>query len=152
MYDIEDIRKEFKYENGLLINLKTNKTAKSYHGEYVRVRYAGKSIAAHRIIFFMHYGYLPRCIDHINGIRTDNRIENLREATHKQNAQNRKKAKNNTSGVKGVSWCKRSERWRAVVQNDGKYINLGYFKNFCDAKKRSDNYRKSLHGDFYREC
>ena len=61
-----------------------------------------KHYYTHRVIFLMHYGYLPKYIDHINGVRTDNRLENLREATVSQNNHNSKTPKTNTTGYKNV--------------------------------------------------
>ena len=74
----------------------------------------GKRYKEHRLIWLYHYGEWPKeCIDHINGIRDDNRIENLREATNQQNQFNRKSEKDSSSQYKGVSWCKLSKKWRA---------------------------------------
>src|SRR6478752_4511704 len=60
------------------------------HTGYVKIRFKYLAYLAHRLIFVYHYGYEPKYIDHINGIRTDNRIENLREATPTQNCMNQK--------------------------------------------------------------
>ena len=69
---------------------------------YIYVSYDGRRLLAHRVIFAMHHGYWPRQVDHIDGDRTNNRIENLRSATAKINAQNRTLRKDNTSGCTGV--------------------------------------------------
>jgi len=80
------------------------------------------------------YGTMPKeQIDHINHVRDDNRIINLREVTHSENHKNRTKQSNNTSGVTGVHWLEEKERWQAYIKGDDKKIHLGTFKNKNDA-------------------
>lgn len=101
---------------------------------YLRIRLHNRSYQAHRLAWFYMYGSWPTDqIDHINRIRTDNRIANLREVTNKQNHQNRSKSSNNTSGHPGVSWHKRDYRWQARIKHNYKYIHLGLFENIEDA-------------------
>jgi hypothetical protein len=82
----------------------------------------------HRLIFVLHHGYLPKEIDHINGDRADNRIENLRAVTRSENQCNRSALTSNTSGYPGVSWHKKSQAWVVRVMKNGKSHLLGYFK------------------------
>lgn len=96
------------------------------HG-YLYVGVDDKRFLAHRVVFVWHHGYLPPDVDHINGVRLDNRIENLRAASRGENLQNSKKSTRNTSGFKGVSWCKRKLKWRANICENYKQISLGYF-------------------------
>lgn len=77
----------------------------TYEG-YRRITVARKEYRTHRLIFLMHHGYMPEIVDHINGVRDDNRIENLRAATINENCYNCKLSKSNKSGVKGVYWVK----------------------------------------------
>lgn len=73
-------------------------------------------------------------IDHINTHHPeDNRKANLRIVTNSENQMNRKIGKNNTSGIKGVSWSNKSKLWRARIVINYQEINLGYFKKFDDA-------------------
>lgn len=102
----------------------------------------------HKIIYIYHYGYCPKFIDHINGIRNDNRIENLRPATSSQNAQNAKKRKDNTTGVKGINFCKRDKRFVARVQSNGKRYLLGYFKTLEEAKLEVIKARETYHKEY----
>jgi hypothetical protein len=95
--------------------------------KYVTVGFKKKQYHAHGIIFAMHNGYIPKMIDHINGDRTDNRIENLRAATNYQNSLNKGLQSNNTSGVKGVSWDKAKKKWHAQLTYNGKHRHLGYW-------------------------
>ena len=103
---------------------------------YVVTQLNKKSYKVHRIIYFMFYGSLPESIDHINHNRSDNRIENLRPASPKQNARNRGISDNSHSGVLGVFWRKRERVWEArVTSNQNKRICLGTFDLFEDAVK-----------------
>lgn len=81
---------------------------------------------AHRLAWLYVNGSFPNNqIDHINGIRDDNRIINLRDVTQAVNAKNSKIASNNTSGFKGVEWIPNRNKWRALISSKGKKINLG---------------------------
>lgn len=94
----------------------------------------GRTHLAHRVIWALVHGEWPtNQIDHINGNRADNRIENLRAATAQENAQNTKLPADNTSGVIGVSWRKRDSKWHASIKANGQAIFLGYFECFEDA-------------------
>jgi hypothetical protein len=74
-------------------------------------------------------------IDHVNRIRTDDRVENLRWATHAEQLQNQVyMVRTNTSGVRGVSWNKRDLRWQANIVVDRAKLHLGYFDNIHDAE------------------
>lgn len=81
-------------------------------------------LLAHRLAWFLHYGVWPEGqVDHINGIRTDNRIVNLRAVTHQENQKNQRKAKNNSSGHVGVFWSPKRKKWIAQI---GKQYLGGY--------------------------
>ena len=89
---------------------------------------------AHRVIWAMVHGEWPiKQIDHINGIRDDNRITELRDVTHEENSKNQKRPLTNTSGVVGVSWYGRVQKWHARIQVGGKPKHLGYFTDFNEA-------------------
>lgn len=88
----------------------------------------------HRLIWLFHYGYFPENhIDHINRNQLDNRIENLREVSSSCNARNTGNSRSNTSGVKGVSWDKKNQRWSASIRVNYKNIFLGRHLDFCEA-------------------
>ena len=102
-------------------------------GYYV-LRFKGKNYLLHRVAWLLHYGDFPcENLDHRNRIRTDNRIKNLREASHSVNSKNRGKQTNNTSGVTGVYWKKDRLKWNASITVDGSLINLGHFSKFSEA-------------------
>lgn len=100
---------------------------------YLQVRINGKLFLVHRIIYKWLHDEEPEQIDHKNHIRDGNWQDNLRAATNKINHMNQNRPSNNTSGVMGVSWCKRDKKWVAQIQADGKKINLGGFVDIEDA-------------------
>ncbi|MGE0110013.1 HNH endonuclease [Aquabacterium sp.] len=99
------------------------------HG-YLQVWADGALLLAHRIAWRVMTGEWPRMLDHVNGVRTDNRFLNLRETNHSLNAQNYTKAmRTNKTGLLGVSVDKRSQvnQFRAAIRVSGAYIALGCF-------------------------
>ena len=92
------------------------------------------------------------CIDHIDNNKENNNIENLRFATHQENGRNRAIGKNNTSGAKGIAFCKRESKWRAYITIDGLKVHLGYFDNIEDAKLARVNKVKQVFGEFANKC
>ncbi len=120
-------------------------------GGYRRIRICGVLYLAHRIIWKMQTGEEPKFIDHIDGIRENNRLSNLRSVANQENRKNKSKPRNNKSGVVGVSWFLLRSCWRAVIYINGKQIHLGLFDKFQDAvaarKAAERNYGfHSLHG------
>lgn len=110
---------------------------------YKRGKVFGVNHRAHRVAWALYYGEWPKGqIDHINGNRSDNRIENLREVTNQENAKNKRHIPC-ASGYTGIKVCHRSKRWRAVIKVDGKHLSLGHFDNLSDAiKARKDAERR----------
>lgn len=92
-----------------------------------------KLYTAHRIIWLYVYGNLPNEIDHINGKRDENFIMNLRDVTHIENHRNVGINRHNKTGVSGVHWSKRENKWIARINDVNKNIRLGCFSNFDDA-------------------
>lgn len=108
-------------------------TSKNSDG-YFTGAFLGLPVKAHQIAWAHHYGEWPESwIDHINGDRSDNRISNLRLVDGAGNARNRKRAANNTSGVTGVGWQRRIQKWTAQIKVDGRPIHLGVFASKQDA-------------------
>lgn len=111
---------------------------------------------AHRLAYYMHYGVDPKDleIDHINGIRTDNRIQNLRLSTEITSAQNRKQRKDNKSGHKGVHIyiCANGEKmYKVIITVNKKQKHLGYYKNYIYACLIYRRAAKQYFGEFARK-
>mgnify|MGYP003680787079 CR=1 FL=1 len=108
----------------------------------------GTKYRNHRVIFLMHNGYLPACLDHIDTNRLNNRIENLRPATTAQNQYNAGIRKDNTSGVKGVTWHVGTGKWQVTVRRGGVKKYFGIYKTISEAEIVAHKAREQLHGEF----
>jgi len=103
---------------------------------YILIEISGKPFLAHRLVWLYVNGNWPNNqIDHINGIRQDNRIFNLRDVLHKTNGKNTKMPSHNTSGHIGVSFHKKAKKWRAYIKVNQKNLHLGIFNSKADAIK-----------------
>lgn len=114
---------------------------------YLKIGVDGKLYFAHRLAWLHHYGEWPDpAIDHINGIRTDNRIVNLRAVGPDINSQNRRSAnRGNTSGLLGVSWSNHHGKWIAQILAKGRKVMLGAFENRGDAYAAYLTAKNELH-------
>ena len=114
---------------------------------YRRINIDGRSYYGHRLAWLHCFGRWPaKHVDHVNGVRDDNRLVNLREATDSENGQNRQKAQaNNRSRLLGVYWNKRNERWVAQIALNGKLRYLGLFDTAEDAHAAYLTSKKKLH-------
>jgi hypothetical protein len=116
---------------------------------YLFLAFDGKTYQCHRLAWFYVYGEWPKYqIDHINGIRDDNRIANLRLATPSQNLQNRPAPSSNTSGFKGVAWHKGARKWQAYISLNSKRMYLGLFSTKEDAYSAYCTAAIKHHGEF----
>jgi hypothetical protein len=124
-------------------SIKQNQVAgtKNSNG-HIQIKILGQRYFAHRLAWFFVNGHWPSMIiDHINGIRDDNRIVNLRQVTASQNGHNQTKPHSRTkSGYLGVSWIKSRNKWQAGIGINGKYKFLGYFD---DAKSAHEEYLRA---------
>lgn len=142
-----ELRQLLRYEpeTGKLFWLRDGSEAfNSKDGQgYLRGTVLGKRIRAHRIAWVIQVGAWPtHHIDHINGDRSDNRIENLRDVPRLVNQKNMRRMRSNTSGVVGVSATKNGT-WEAYIDHAGKRIRLGKHATLqeaaairCEAEKK----------------
>jgi hypothetical protein len=147
----------FEYrENGTLIR-KVTTNPRAPAGEpsgcpnkagYLRTRVSGALYLNHRLIWFMHHGTWPSVVDHINGNKQDNRLENLRACNQSQNMQNCKNKKSNKTGVKGVQWREDKQKYRARITVDRKEYFVGYFLTLDEARDAITAAREHYHKDF----
>ena len=136
------LHKRFVYdkEDGRLLrkNGKRNRV-KLHHSGYMNNMIEGKMYTEHRLVWLYNYGYLPDFIDHINGVRNDNRLENLRVSTSAENNKNCCMKRNNTSGVTGVIYQDKNKKFRAYITHNKKRIALGmYHSKVLAAEARKD--------------
>ena len=102
----------------------------------IRITLGSKTtvLLAHRVAWFLSYGCWPSGqVDHINGVRVDNRLHNLRDVTAEMNRRNMKCNRRSKTGVSGVTWSKHANRWLVRVNFGGKTKNLGYYHDFDSA-------------------
>lgn len=89
---------------------------------------------AHRLVWlYMHGEFPPNDIDHINGMKSDNRLCNLLPATRSENNQNQSAARKTYSGLLGVTWSKTANKWNAQIKIYGKHFSLGMYDTAMDA-------------------
>lgn len=130
----------------------SGKIAGCYHADgHLQIVIRPWHYKGHVLAWIIMTGQFPKNeIDHINGDRRDNRWENLRAATHRQNILNSKLRIDNTSGFKGVVWDKRRHKWISRIKIEGKIKQLGSFKNPEDAHREYCNVAKKYYGRFAR--
>jgi len=103
---------------------------------YITIKINKKAYQAHRLVWLYTYGDWPiDQIDHINKVKNDNRLINLRQVNNSENQQNVGLRRDNTSGHKGVSWNKKLGKWHLQLQVNKKKIYLGLYDNIDEAVK-----------------
>jgi len=150
----EYLHQVFEYKNGHLywkINKQAIKTGNKagtidYSRPYIRITLNGKRYQEHHLVFLMFNGFLPKQIDHINGIKNDNCIENLRVCNHSENQYNTK-PKNQ---YKNVGWHKKIKKWQVQLKFNGKCHHFGYFEDIELADLIAHEARDLYHGKFAR--
>lgn len=116
---------------------------------YVCVKLYGIHYKAHNLAWWIVTGEYPKdLVDHKNCNQSDNRFDNLRQATRKGNSDNASLRSDNKSGVKGVSWKASHGRWCAQCSHNGKVHHLGLFDDLEKAKEVVMKFREQMHGEF----
>ena len=134
---LEALRSDFTYdpESGEINRRGGGKAfvSRDSHG-YLQGRVCGVLVLAHRAAWALHHGVWPQGqIDHINGCRTDNRLENLRVVSATDNARNAKVRAESSSGYPGVGWHSRHNKWIARIGVQGGQKTLGYYPTVAEA-------------------
>jgi hypothetical protein len=144
----------FVYRDGVLFrkqkvrNAAVGSVAGSKHSAgYFHVRVDGKRQLWHRIIFLMHFNWLPKTIDHIDGDPSNNKIENLRAATMSQNQYNRRTNTNLKNGFKNIRQIA-PNRWLVRLHANGKYVLGKSVDNFELAQLLAEEARDLYHNNF----
>lgn len=134
----------YDYETGVLywrrrVNSRVPKTleagAQNKSNGYLYVKVHGRRYLVHRVVMLMCYGFCGEGldVDHINHVRNDNRLVNLRFVTHGGNMRNKSVSSKNTSGVTGVCFLKARKKYMAQIRVDGENIFLGRFETLEEA-------------------
>lgn len=116
---------------------------------YRQITLYGNQVLEHRMVWFWVHGEWPDLVDHINLNKTDNRVANLRKASHFENACNARAHRDNPNKRKGI-WRTKSGRWQAMITVNKKRLFLGAYGTPEEAAAAYDEAAKTLHGDFAR--
>lgn len=153
----DTLHEMFEYKDGNLYRkLTTSTNAKqgdvvgTICNKYLVVTIKKKPYKLHRIIFYMHFGYLPKILDHVDGDTRNNRIENLRSATNQENQRNKKQHKNNSSGYKNVTFNARNKKWQVGLMINKRYKYFGLFEDIELADLVATEARNKYFGEFAR--
>lgn len=111
-------------------------TSKNSGGYYYGML-GGHNYFAHRVVYYLKHGTQPKCVDHLDGVRTHNFPENLREATPSINQHNRI--------GRGYCWDKKAGKWRAQIEVGGRTKFLGLFVNEQSARAAYLLAKQELH-------
>ena len=142
----DQISAAFDYRDGALFRKSNGRRGYKRPDGYVYVRINGKSFGEHRLIHLLFTGEWPYQVDHRNGLRSDNRPENLRAATHAENCRNRRPLR----ASKGCYWQPKRGKWIAQIGVDGKRKTIGYFATEAEASAAYSKAANELHGEFMR--
>ena len=149
----EEIRRRLSYDpkTGTFTSLRTGAPAGGINGagyHCITLKAFGKFLT-HRLVWLCHHGEWPLfLLDHINGDKTDNRIENLREVTHAQNIQNSRVSKSSRTGARGVVLI--GKRFYGRIRHDGKVYSLGGYRTKEEAMGAYNKAATELFGDYAR--
>ena len=157
---IEELKELFHYEpdTGLFRwkfsrgGAEANSVAGSLHSKgYIDVTINEKHFKAHRLAWALYYNQDPggMQIDHIDKNKSNNKITNLRLASHRGNKANSGPKKNNKLGVKGIYY--KNDKFRATIKKNGKTCHLGYYDTIEEASDVYCAAAEELYGEFAHE-
>jgi hypothetical protein len=147
MLTVDELREVFSYdpERGALY-WKVDSGARARAGmragtlgigktlRYQLVKYEGQQYYTHKVIWALHHGlWASGEVDHIDGDRTNNSVTNLREVTHAENTRNARRRSDNRSGINGVCWEEKKNRWRVQIGKNGRIHQVGRYRDFFEA-------------------
>lgn len=135
IFDYDDDTGVFRWKKQIANKAKIGRVAGRKNDQgYIVIRAFKKDYRAHRLAWLYSYGEWPKKeIDHINRVRDDNRLCNLREANRQQQLINCRIMSNNKSGIKGVHFAKKEGKWCAQIKVGQKCFHLGLFDKKIDA-------------------
>lgn len=154
MITAQELRRVIGYDpaTGFMYNLKTgNSAGYATDDGYIRVTIGDRKYMAQRLAWLYVYGTWPSLVDHINGDRSDNRINNLREVTQAQNQANSKVHCNNKTGVSGLTWDRHNSKWKVSVRIGGGRRVVKRFADLHEARAFNMYLRGTHHGEYLRE-
>lgn len=152
----ELVRSLFDYKDGSLywkLKLNTRIVVGSKAGSldaygYDCIKIKNKAYKAHRLIWLYFYGEMPKLIDHIDGNRNNNNLENLRKTSFCGNCQNSRKRKDNTSGIKGVNFHKLTKKWAVQISVNKQRKHIGLFEDVELAELVAIEARNLFHKEY----
>lgn len=147
----------FEYQDGALywrVDRGSNAKAGNRAGRLLRTGYrsihvSGRRYQEHRLVYLWHHGFIPEQIDHINGVKSDNRIENLRPANSSQNQVNTPD-RPGKSGYRGVRYVDKTRRWAARIYVGGREVRIGTFATPEEAYEAYKVKAAEVYGEFVR--
>lgn len=157
---LAELKRHLKYDPQTGIFTRLTTVGRSKEGSeagtefkgYRMIGVLGKRYLAHRLAWLYVHGRFPANeIDHKNRIRSDNRIDNLREATHKQNCENMSAHSDSKYGMRGVFWHGATKTWMAQICSGGKQTRLGYYQTITEAKAAYQAAAEKLFTHFIQE-
>lgn len=146
---VDELHTLFYTESGKLYLKESGNEVGRLDCGYISVSFNGVTRRVHRVIFALTNGVFNGHIDHINGVKTDNRPENLRICTQGLNTANSRKRSDNTSGYKGVTWHKLVNKWASQTMFNGKRVHLGCYE---DKREAALVYNYKLEELFGKDC
>lgn len=155
----EQAKELFDYRDGVLYwkirpkNSRKHKNdfeAGTYSEGYKKIRFMQKTYYVHQLVYLIHFGFIPKLIDHIDGNKSNNRIDNLREVSKSHNACNSKMRSDNTSGHRSVIWHKKAKKWMVQIQKNMKSIYIGLYADLELACLVANEARSLYHGKYAR--